>query len=149
MRIQRSGSEHFSMYIDGAEVSARGWSELDEAHVRDLADSALCELGLQSEPHVIESYAASDGGALIFVSLRDRTAQEVYFAFADADALLDALPVCAVDVSGARCFHYEDLYILALNPGSPAGCLRRLSEFGVRLRAGALMGSVLAEHGVV
>lgn len=148
MRIHRSGPEHIAMYIEGAEVAARGWQELDETHVRSLTDTALDELGLRSSPHMIESYAAADGGALIFVSLRDGTAQTAYYAFADADSLLDAIRTGGTSPDAARCYRYDGMYILALDGSElPQGGLPHLCEFGVRLRAGSLLEAVLAEHG--
>lgn len=148
MQIHRSGPGHIAMYIEGAEVAARGWQELDETHVRNLADTALDELGLRSSPHLIESYAAADGGALIFVSLRDGTAQTAYYAFADADSLLDAIRTGGVGPEAVRCYRYDGMYILALD-GSRLSRreLPHLCEFGVRLRAGSLFEAVLAEHG--
>lgn len=153
MVIHRSG-RHIAMYIDGAEVAANGWGELDEKQLRVLADEALGELGLSAvPPREIESYAAADGGALVFVRLagdgENPAHVEAFYAFSDEADLREAKDFWEAELADPKVFFYDGQYILALS-GSGRDfevMLFRLCEFGVRLRAGALFRAVLEEHG--
>ena len=175
MLIHRAGP-HIALYIDGAEVSANGWGELDEARLRSLAEEAMGQLGLAAPPRVIEAFPAADGGALVFVRFRETNAsckaigacdpgedrnasglccigteqRETFYAFDGADALLDALRACGIPTQAAGIYRYNGQYILAVTGSGAAfqAVSARLPEFGVRLRAGVLARAMLEEHGL-
>ena len=149
MQIHRTGP-NIALYIDGAEVAAKGWGELDETRLRSITDEALGTLGLaELPPREIESYAAADGGALVFVRIQEEIRRrETFYAFDDADAMLDALAACGFGTrdEGPGLYFYSGQYILALDKKADRP---PLCEFGARLRAGALFRAVLEEHGEV